>query len=359
MTWDFVTVSAIGEGLVLALTCYGIFALILGLRSIIRNRMGGPHSEDASRDGMEAEFPARAEAITGALESLSDAVVVFDSDERLLYCNKRYTELTPETAALHVPGATIEQLLHARLDMGLYLEARGSEEGWLAENLREFRSGIMAREQPLAGDRWVSVRYRRTDDGRIVGVRTDITKRKLTERKLRESESRFRDIAEISSDWLWELDAGLRFRSCIGRGYDEAGFSFPDIEGMTRREQAAFRNWQVDPEALRRHFDDLDNHKPFHDFEYTLALESGAKFIIASSGIPYFDDDGKFMGYRGSSRDVTLLKSTEEELRNLQKMKAMGKLTGGIAHEFNNILAVVMGNLELLENKVSDKSALA
>ncbi|MEE2968867.1 MAG: PAS-domain containing protein, partial [Pseudomonadota bacterium] len=112
--------------------------------------MGGPHSEDASRDGMEAVFPARAEAITGALESLSDAVVVFDSDERLLYCNKRYRELTPETAALHVPGATIEQLLHARLDMGLYPEARGREEGWLAENLREFRSGIMAREQPLA-----------------------------------------------------------------------------------------------------------------------------------------------------------------------------------------------------------------
>ena len=52
------------------------------------------------------------------------------------------------------------------------------------------------------------------------------------------------------------------------------------------------------------------------------------------------------------------MKSTEEELRNLQKMKAMGKLIAGVAHEFNNILAVVVGNLELLESKISNNAPL-
>ena len=52
------------------------------------------------------------------------------------------------------------------------------------------------------------------------------------------------------------------------------------------------------------------------------------------------------------------MKSTEEELRNLQKMKAMGKLIAGVAHEFNNILAVVVGNLELLESEISNNAPL-
>ena len=336
----------------------GFCLLVLGLSWIVRDHANGQQSVDTDLDNAEHGGLADAGAITAALESLSDAVAVFDSDERLVYCNSKYTELTPESAAFHVPGTTMEQLLRARLEKGVYFQAIGREEEWLAENLHEFRTGAMAREQELKDGRWVSVRYRRTDDGRIVGVRTDISKRKLAEQKLRESESRFRDIAEITSDWLWEMDADLRFRTCIGRGYHKAGFSFKDTEGMTRREIAVFRNWIIDPEVMRLHMDDIENHRPFYDFEYTLETKSGAKIICYSSGIPYFDEDGEFMGYRGSSRDVTLLKSTEDELRNLQKMKAMGKLTGGVAHEFNNILAVVMGNLELLEGKVSDDALL-
>ena len=65
---------------------------------------------------------------------------------------------------------------------------------------------------------------------------------------------------------------------------------------MTRQEIAVFRKWQVDPEALRQHFDDVESHRPFYDFEYTLESASGAKPTVSSSGIPFSDDNGIFLG---------------------------------------------------------------
>jgi len=61
-----------------------------------------------------------------------------------------------------------------------------------------------------------------------------------------------------------------------------------------------------------------------------------------------FDKEGRFLGYRGISRDVTEMKQLEGQLRQAQKMEAIGHLTGGIAHDFNNLLGIMKGNLELL-----------
>src|ERR1700755_2624578 len=75
---------------------------------------------------------------------------------------------------------------------------------------------------------------------------------------------------------------------------------------------------------------------------------------LVSKG-PYRDRDGRILGVYGISHDITELREahenlerTQEALFRSQKMEAVGQLTGGLAHDFNNILAIILGNVELL-----------
>lgn len=72
----------------------------------------------------------------------------------------------------------------------------------------------------------------------------------------------------------------------------------------------------------------------------------------ASVKFPLFDADGTIGGVCGISTDITERKREAEQLRRIQQMEAIGQLTGGVAHDFNNLNAVIMGNLELLEEHV-------
>jgi PAS domain S-box-containing protein len=122
------------------------------------------------------------------------------------------------------------------------------------------------------------------------------------ERALTESESRFRSFAEAASDFLWELDENLRFKFVSERARKWLGELYPKIIGRTTWELAS-----AVPESSshwRRHLADLRAHRPFRDFHYRLPKgESWRAFRL--SGVPVFDSDGTFCGYRGTATDET------------------------------------------------------
>src|SRR5690349_13933870 len=109
---------------------------------------------------------------------------------------------------------------------------------------------------------------------------------------LAQSEARFRDFAEATSDWFWEQDENLRFVRFSGGGRSGEITSTSDI-GKTRHETVKSG---VTPEQWARHDADLAAHRPFHNFRFERALADGRVIHVAISGKPFFDAKGNFRG---------------------------------------------------------------
>ncbi len=157
------------------------------------------------------------------------------------------------------------------------------------------------------------------DEGNYLGHRgaaTGISERKEAEFALQESEARFREFAEVSSDWLWEMDADLRFTYVSPRNKEITGLGPEYFIGKPRNELSAGSS---DDENWRRHLEDLKSHREFRNFEYDIQIVDGRTLTISISGNPAFDEDGCFNGYYGTGRDITQRKQGEKSLRESEQ----------------------------------------
>jgi PAS domain S-box-containing protein len=172
------------------------------------------------------------------------------------------------------------------------------------------------------------------------------------ETRARESEQRFRDYAETAADWLWETGPDHGITRVSQRGLDAIGTAPVYRIGLTRWSYAT--DVESEPEKWRRYRAMLDARQPFRDFVYSVARGDGSAMYVQTSGKPFFDAKGNFLGYRGVSTDVTAAvraKQTEEaltevqtELAHVTRLTTLGELMASIAHEVNQPLAAIVAN---------------
>lgn len=123
-----------------------------------------------------------------------------------------------------------------------------------------------------------------TSDGDIVAIFSDLTQLKLRETALAESEQRFRDFTQAASDWVWELDADLRFTSVSGR-YTEVSGRSPDF--LIGKKMTDVPSLVQDSDS-RAVLDAFDRKLPFHNRRFTRPNDKGELFHFLCSGIPVF-----------------------------------------------------------------------
>ena len=126
-----------------------------------------------------------------------------------------------------------------------------------------------------------------------------------------QSEARFRDLVEASSDRYWEMDRDLRFVWARESTEKQRAPFVQELIGKTRWEV-----YQGDPEQdekWRQHRDDLNNRRPFRDLRHPLTGRDGVTRHWSVSGKPVYAADGSFAGYRGTATDITQQMELQEE----------------------------------------------
>ena len=161
----------------------------------------------------------------------------------------------------------------------------------------------------------------------VSGIVRDVTEETSALRRLADSEQRLADFVSTASDWCWESDAEHRLLPYPKLLDGNAAFQTV-ATGRKARWELAYA--PEDTEAMALHRADMEAHRAFRDFTYTVVGEDGSRVSIRTSGKPIFGNDGAFLGYRGTASDITQLRAAktmlDQRTRALEEAHQLGKI---------------------------------
>jgi PAS domain S-box-containing protein len=302
------------------------------------------------------ELKAREERFQALFERASDGIMIASPGGRLIAANESFAKMhgygVDEMLGMNLEDLDtpdVLQLMPERMQRILSGEAMTFEVEHYHKDghvipLEVSASLILSDGEPL-----------------IQSFHRDITERKRTEVALRENEALFRLLTEDVLDVIWKTDRDLRFTYISPADERLRGFRADEVIGhhvlemFTEEGSAAVRQIMHARQETERH----GAETAFRTFEVQHRCKDGSLLWGEVFSTVERDSHGTITGYHGITREITKRKQAEAaraeleaQLRESQKMEALGTLAGGVAHDFNNALAMIIGNVELARQDV-------
>ena len=177
--------------------------------------------------------------------------------------------------------------------------------------------------------------------------------RRRAESALRASEDRLDRAQQMARIGSWELD--IASGNCV---WSKEYYRICDlpIDFRPTRENLAASSHADDVQPLSDWLADLQAGRERDPIEIRITRPDGETRLLRITGCPVIETDCTIRRLAGTTQDITERRLIEQQLVQAQKMEAIGNLTGGMAHDFNNVLGVIMGNLELLRRLVKENT---
>ena len=268
----------------------------------------------------------RASTIESAIESLSAGLAIFDSDDRLVACNDAYRRLYPKLSDLLRPGTSHAELLRAYYPAApaTLVEGRTVDE-FIGETLRrrEPDAPFTDRVRFIHGQ-WVMLNDCRTSDGGMICLRAVMSEAELRALAVNRQRRAMDDLADLTHDWFWRMDAVGRLVELSPALADRLGQPRQRLLGRVVTELAGFWSDETQKKLLEER---LRKREPFPWFRFRVERADGQTTWLAACGKPIFGAGDEFAGYYGAVRDISEAESTIHALRrDEERFRALARL---------------------------------
>lgn len=338
---------------------------------VTERRLAEQERRDREEAFRETEFRAAAELreaktraeqaealLRDAIDSMSEGFVIYDRDDRFVMCNAAYKQIYSQAADILVPGLKFEDFVRrTHAQGGGHAGYEEDQEKWFELRLKHHREGTGELEYLVSNGTWVRVTDRRMRNGGSAGLRVDITSLKKAQQELSNSEARLDRAQQIAGIGSWELDISNERYTWSRELYRLRGLSAdtfqPTIENILP---------YIHPDdsgIILGFMDDLKAGVPRDPIEFRNIRPDGSVFLARVEGRPVVGPNGTIRAIAGTFQDITERRLIERQLAQSQRMEAIGSLTAGISHDFNNMLAIITVNLELAIRQLNDRPETA